>query len=407
MAATRIVTTRSQDLQALVTSGQSTLDAWSALSALLTSRLSADHAALLAEPVANPSRGETDWYRTGRRSGRPAHVAAARPAASRARDAGPPDRRHPRPGRKRFVTSRVESDRLFGELLTLAMRIPNEGSIYVLGGRPILVAWGHAPSGPDGQAVDLWVRHLAPPQPMAILPPPPPALLGPVLGHIARWPLALFGAGLLLLLLALLILTRDPLGWFDVVAPVCQVSPQDTALLAELREREARGGVLRSMLAGLTNDAGRRRQMCPPVQPPAPPPSDDKRLATERGAHEGKLQIILAWGDKSDLDLHVACPSGEEIKFDHKAACGGVLDVDANAFTASSVSDPVENVSFANPQPGRYRVVVLAYKLRTDGATQIPFRVRIIREGQPEQVVTGTAREGQVQTVTQIEIPAP
>lgn len=406
MAATRIVTTRSQDLQALVTSGQSTLDAWSALSALLTSRLSADHAALLAEPVANPSRGETDWY--GQGDG-PAVPLTSLPPDQRQAVRATLDRQigDIRALAERFVTSRVESDRLFGELLTLAMRIPNEGSIYVLGGRPILVAWGHAPSGPDGQAVDLWVRHLAPPQPMAILPPPPPALLGPVLGHIARWPLALFGAGLLLLLLALLILTRDPLGWFDVVAPVCQVSPQDTALLAELREREARGGVLRSMLAGLTNDAGRRRQMCPPVQPPAPPPSDDKRLATERGAHEGKLQIILAWGDKSDLDLHVACPSGEEIKFDHKAACGGVLDVDANAFTASSVSDPVENVSFANPQPGRYRVVVLAYKLRTDGATQIPFRVRIIREGQPEQVVTGTAREGQVQTVTQIEIPAP
>jgi hypothetical protein len=160
------------------------------------------------------------------------------------------------------------------------------------------------------------------------------------------------------------------------------------------------------MLADLTGEAGHRRLQCAPLPPP-PPPTDDKRLATERGGHAGKLQIILAWSDKSDLDLHVICPSNEEIKFDHKVACGGALDVDANGRASEAVSNPVENVSFTNPGPGRYRVLVYAYELRPIGTPEIKFRVTIVREGQDDQVINGLARRGQSDVVTQIEIPAP
>ena len=65
MGVTRIATTRSQDLQPLGTAGQTAMESWSALVSLLTRALSPTHARLLAEPVANPARGEVDWYADG------------------------------------------------------------------------------------------------------------------------------------------------------------------------------------------------------------------------------------------------------------------------------------------------------------------------------------------------------
>jgi hypothetical protein len=194
----------------------------------------------------------------------------------------------------------------------------------------------------------------------------------------------------------------------------------DVSLLSKLREQQDHGVALRTMLADLAGDAGRRRLMCPapPAPPPPPPvPSEDRRLAEERGGHSGKLQIVLRWGDRSDLDLHVVCPSGEEIKYDHKAACGGALDVDANGTASQAISNPVENASFPDPAPGRYKIVVIPFEIRPVGAPQTTFRVTVVREGQADEVINGVAPAGPVtqgkthpgppQTVTTIEIPAP
>jgi hypothetical protein len=65
MSATRIATTRSQDLQPLGTAGQTAMESWGALVSLLSRALSPAHARLLAEPMVNPARGEVDWYAEG------------------------------------------------------------------------------------------------------------------------------------------------------------------------------------------------------------------------------------------------------------------------------------------------------------------------------------------------------
>ena len=63
------------------------------------------------------------------------------------------------------------------------------------------------------------------------------------------------------------------------------------------------------------------------------------------------------------------------------------------------------NVVFENnPAPGRYRVVV-DYFDRADGPTT-PYRVTIRQEGQPDRVITGTARQGvRDQVVGEFTVP--
>ncbi len=102
----------------------------------------------------------------------------------------------------------------------------------------------------------------------------------------------------------------------------------------------------------------------PPSPPPAatpPPPRPEaatEEKARERGAREGMLEIFLAWGSTSDIDLHVRCPTGGNIWFRNMEDCGGKLDLDTNALGTLKVSDPVEHVVFPAPPEGRYRVEI-------------------------------------------------
>uniref|UniRef100_A0AAU6VZZ1 DNA-directed RNA polymerase n=1 Tax=Pseudomonas phage Arace01 TaxID=3138526 RepID=A0AAU6VZZ1_9VIRU len=79
------------------------------------------------------------------------------------------------------------------------------------------------------------------------------------------------------------------------------------------------------------------------------------------GATEGKLRVSLAWFNPDDLDLHCVCPDGHV----HYANKMGVLDVDMNAHGPKSATDPVENMNWANPADGKYRVYVNQFNKRT------------------------------------------
>lgn len=93
--------------------------------------------------------------------------------------------------------------------------------------------------------------------------------------------------------------------------------------------------------------------------------------------HTGDVQILLEWGTKDDLDLHVVDPSGEEIYFGNKrSASGGELDIDANASPANMMRRPKENVywRFGGAPEGQYKVNVKLYCLRE--SLPIPFKVK-------------------------------
>jgi len=419
MASLSIATTRSQDLQPLAAAGQTGIESWRALHTLLLQDLSAAHAALLAEPVANAARGEVDWYAEG---DGPAVLMQDLPDAARAAATTRLDQlvgdiealaaklgdsrtlRSSAPSGLRSSAPSEDADRLLSDMLRLALRLPGPDNIHVRGEQPVLVAWGHVRSGGRGGAVAL-TGPAMPPQAThtAILPPPPSPYAAAAPPRVWIW--GALGASLLAPSLALALLWRDPFGWFAVDVPQCRLEPGQLGLAQGLDDAVAREGVLRTELARLTADAGQRRLLCPPIQAAALPSQDAER-AQRQGAQGGKLQVILAWDDRNDLDLHVVCPDGVDINFIRRRACGGTLDVDANGDVRQLTPTPVENVFFTEPLPGRYRVVVDPYGMRERPAS--PFRVTIRRDGQADQVAAGTAQNGhRNQVATEFTVAPP
>ena len=94
------------------------------------------------------------------------------------------------------------------------------------------------------------------------------------------------------------------------------------------------------------------------------------------------------WDSLDDVDLHVFTPDDSEIYYGNRTAQGGTLDVDANSDSANATTSPVENVYFANPQPGEYWVYLYNYTDRSEGrATNYIVRITV---GDQSETYTGT-----------------
>lgn len=149
-----ITTTSGRDLTTLGTGGQRTLDCWNTLTLLLKRELSAEHAALLAEPLSNAARGTVDWY--SQQEGVPGRFAEASFAVQEEVSA-----------RLQALTGDIEqlvlklaasssgSDRFLSSMLSLALEIPSMEFLYQVDAHPILVAWGHKTAGAQPQGVTL------------------------------------------------------------------------------------------------------------------------------------------------------------------------------------------------------------------------------------------------------------
>jgi hypothetical protein len=402
-----IATTRNAELQALGTGGQLAVQVWDQIAGYLRRNRSPAHAALFAEPNPDPDRGVTDWYAEGVGEGPPL-ASLPQPAQHAARAEF-----------TRLVTdiqadieslrrSSRENERFLGELLALALITPAEENLRVVGTQPVLVAWAHTRVG-EAPAPQLLIGMMAR-RPGGVAPGVAPMrILGPP-AAVRRTPwlaIGLAAATLLLLVLLLLLLWLDPFRWFRATPPQCVVQQDGIELLHQLRTEEAHETRLRAEIARLTLGLGDRRLACPPseplrtdpVPPAAPPPapsirSADAERAREQGARGGRIQVILAWDDRNDLDLMILCPNGQRIFYDNRRACGGELDVDRNA-GGTIAAQPVENVVFAaEPLPGRYRIIVSNYGHNPPSPSTSAFRVTLRREGQPDQVFTGRAAPG-------------
>ena len=412
-----IATTRNAELQVLGTGGQLAVQAWDQISGYLRRARSPAHAALFAEPNPDADRGITDWY---------AGVQGAAPPLESLPDAAQEAARAEfarlygdiREEADRLRASTRESERFLGELLSLALITPATDCLRVVGGQPVLVAWGHAKLGeaPSPELLIGMTRRRGGAGAMQIVGPP---AAPPEKRSWLSWLLGLLG--LLLLLLLLLLLWRDPFGWFKAALPQCVVQPGNAELLDELRAAQAREAALRTDIAGEMLRLGDRRTACLPPEPPPrprppepprvtpPPPAprqEDADRARREGARSGRVQIILAWDDRNDLDLVMICPNGERLYFDHRQACGAVLDVDRNAGNSALSPTPVENIVFAaEPAPGRYRIIVWHFQNNPPAPASSPYRVTVKREGRPDQVFTGRVAAGQQVEVGHFDVP--
>ncbi|WP_431282627.1 hypothetical protein ACQW02_25015 [Humitalea sp. 24SJ18S-53] len=424
MARLLAATTRDADLHALATGGQPVVAAWAQIAAHLARRLSPAHAAILAEPSPDPARGTTDWYADGSGDALPLDDAAPDRVAGFETLAAAI-----RAEAERLLAERDEGLRLLGDLIRLALEIPDRSYIRIRGDALFLVAWGHHLAGrTEGAALLRTLPNTA--TPMAIL------ALGPT-PRRPIWPWALLAAALLALLLAIgaFIAWRDPMGWLANSDAQCTIDPADLELLRDLDAVRAEEATLRDRLAGIAEELGRRRLACqppppppppprppeppprrpdppppppprpepPPTPPPTPPRNDDADRARREGGQEGRAQIILGWDTRDDLDLSIVCPDGQIISYQRTRACGGTLDVDRNVGGNRSRT-PVENVFFDNPQPGTYQVRV--HQFDNVDRPETPYRVTIRVQGQPERVIQGIARPGPPRVVDRFTIPA-
>lgn len=117
--------------------------------------------------------------------------------------------------------------------------------------------------------------------------------------------------------------------------------------------------------------------------------SDYDARVTERGGQSGELQVTLAWDNYNDLDLHLICPSGEEIYFGKKfSACGGRLDVDTNA-GGPDTNRAVENIVWTRGRVAKGSYLVRVNHFASNGSPDPTlFRVRI-RIGDTSQEFNG------------------
>ncbi|MFC1757869.1 YfaP family protein [Planctomycetota bacterium] len=111
-----------------------------------------------------------------------------------------------------------------------------------------------------------------------------------------------------------------------------------------------------------------------------------KRRVEREGGQSGEVQITLIWNNRNDLDLHVICPSDQEISFRNKVSrCGGQLDVDQNA-SFPLVNDPVENIYWPEGRApsGDFKVFVNYFKTNGD-ADPTNFKIAIKYDGRTKK----------------------
>jgi uncharacterized protein YfaP (DUF2135 family) len=121
---------------------------------------------------------------------------------------------------------------------------------------------------------------------------------------------------------------------------------------------------------------------------PQPPTEQDLTdWLNEAGAGHGDITVSLAWNSWDDVDLHMNAPENAHIYYSCKSAGGGILDVDANA-GSQRILNPVENIYFASPKNGHYKVWLKEYNDRTsDSSTEYIVRVTV---GDQSQTFSGT-----------------
>jgi hypothetical protein len=117
-------------------------------------------------------------------------------------------------------------------------------------------------------------------------------------------------------------------------------------------------------------------------------------LASAPAPEAGAFRVRLAFGAAADLDLYVTDALSETIYFaNERAASGGRLAADARC---GSPAPRIEEVVFAAPLPGRYRVGVdyMVYRAECGEQPQVVAYVLAVDGPEGRRVQRGLARRG-------------
>lgn len=242
-------------LRSVLPAGRDVVAWHAALSGEIAAHLSPGHAAVLARP--EPGAGGVAWVAEGTARTRYADLLGeGRRALDAALGAVLSDIR-------RLAESGVAP--AVREAWPALREVPDMGHVFAVDGRPVLAGWGHvagaavvggAVGGASGRLarLDDGVAWRATPQPQW-------RRYGMALGALAV--LALVG-GLLLPLLA---------PWLVAKPASCMIVPGQLEALRGQMELDSRGAELRTLLATLTEEVGRKQLTCPIVPAAAPPPA--------------------------------------------------------------------------------------------------------------------------------------
>lgn len=115
----------------------------------------------------------------------------------------------------------------------------------------------------------------------------------------------------------------------------------------------------------------------------------DSADAVERAkqiGQSGNLQVTLLWDFQGDIDLHVTQPNGNTINYKESkdVSTGGFLDVD----NTNGGSGSVENIFWANPPKGKYKVSLVYYQAsqKTNAGESGTCTVIVFQEGKRSQI---------------------
>lgn len=174
--------------------------------------------------------------------------------------------------------------RLIGRSLHLATRRPSDDYIFLVDGKPVIVAWGYEPDamasleGFAPSAVPAIAPAAVPPAVLASA----PAIVPAAFGWSRWWGALLWGLLFLILLLLASWMLRacvpvDPslnVAMHETPAPPAPEPPPDPTpvLKASLDDAHAEERKLKAELAALQDDIKQKVALCKPPEPPKPPP---------------------------------------------------------------------------------------------------------------------------------------
>jgi len=392
------------------------------LTEILATRLGAEHAFLLAEPVPTPDGTRIDWYVPGSNRG---VVLASLPENVQA----PLTERLARlQGEVRELASRLEQDGPSGAALATglrnAMAVPGSEFIYAVSvsGQtgsadapaymPVLVAWGHTRDGDPAYTGDLKGKLIVSPAATATGPLPEKIVPAAAGSAAAIAPAAERGRPLSWLALLLWLLLAILVGlilWQLLIA--CGIGSRAGGFFglsycrsAASAQADADRGRLLNVVRDLEAQLARRRADCEEadaariraVGPERGAQEEAERRVLERGGRQGELQFTLTWEGFPDIDLEVTCPLGETISTRNKTMCGGTLDLDANlgaAYPGGLSETPVEHITWpegTGAPSGSYQIRVRYFGANGDQRPIVPYRVVVTDRGRPSVTFEGT-----------------